>query len=92
MESSSHFFLRSKMLIPLDDATYVYCNTQSKPRGLSWWLSSKESACNARDTGSIPGSGGPLGEENGNPVQYSCLRNPMDRVVGGLQSMGLQKS
>ena len=39
----------------------------------------KESACNAGDTGLIPGSGRSPGEENGNPHQYSCLNNPMDR-------------
>ena len=39
---------------------------------------SKESACNAGDLGSIPGSGRSLGEENGNPLQYSYLENPMD--------------
>ena len=42
----------------------------------------KESACNAGDPdnlGSIPGSGRYPGEENGNPLQYSCLGNPMDR-------------
>ena len=32
-----------------------------------------------RDTGLIPGSGRSPGEENGNPLQYSCLENPMDR-------------
>ena len=48
-------------------------------QGLSWWLSGKESACNARDGGSIPGSGRSPGEGNGNPPQYSCLRYPMDR-------------
>ena len=32
-----------------------------------------------RDTGSIPGLGGPTGEGKGNPLQYSCLENPMDR-------------
>ena len=32
-----------------------------------------------RDAGSIPGSGRSLGEGNGNPLQYSCLKNPMDR-------------
>ena len=32
-----------------------------------------------RDMGSIPGLGRPLGEGNGNPLQYSCLENPMDR-------------
>ena len=39
----------------------------------------KESTTNAGDLGSIPGSGGFLGEGNGNPLQYSCLENPMDR-------------
>ena len=39
----------------------------------------KESACNVRDLGSIPGSGRSPGEGNGNPLQYSCLENPMDR-------------
>ena len=38
----------------------------------------KQSACNARDLGSIPGSER-SGEGNGNPLQYSCLENPMDR-------------
>ena len=33
----------------------------------------------AGDAGSIPGLGRPLGERNGNPLQYSCLGNPMDR-------------
>ena len=36
-------------------------------------------ACNAGDPGSIPGSGRSPGEENNNPLQYSCLENPMDR-------------
>ena len=39
----------------------------------------KESACNARDPGSIPGLGRSSGEGNGNPLQYSCLENSMDR-------------
>ena len=39
----------------------------------------KESACNAGDLGSIPGSERSPGEENGNPLQYSCLENPMGR-------------
>ena len=33
---------------------------------------------NAGDVGSIPGSGRSPGEGNGNPLQYSCLENPMD--------------
>ena len=39
----------------------------------------KESACNARDLGLIPGLGRFPGGGNGNPLQYSCLENPMDR-------------
>ena len=39
----------------------------------------KESAYNAGDLGSIPGLGRSPGEENGNPLQYSCLENAMDR-------------
>ena len=44
----------------------------------------QESACNARDPGSIPGSGRSPGEGNGNQLHYSCLENPMDR--GAYQS------
>ena len=40
---------------------------------------SKESACNAGDPGSIPGSGQSPAEGNGNALQYSCLENSMDR-------------
>ena len=39
----------------------------------------KESACNAGDLGLIPGLGRSPGEGNGNPLQCSCLKNPMDR-------------
>ena len=38
----------------------------------------KASACNAGDLGSIPGSGRSPGEGNSNPLQNSCLENPMD--------------
>ena len=38
----------------------------------------RESACNAGDTGSVPGLGRSPGEGNGNPLQYFCLENPMD--------------
>ena len=52
---------------------------------------SKESACNAEDLGSIPGSGRSPGEGNGNPLQYPWLENPMDRGAWKLQSMGSQE-
>ena len=44
--------------------------------GVPWWLSGKETACNAGDPGSISGSGRSPGD---NPLQYSCLENFMDR-------------
>ena len=47
--------------------------------GLSQWLSDKESACNAEDTGLIPGLGRSPGGGHGNRLQYSCLENPMAR-------------
>ena len=58
------------------------------PRGASLVAQDcKESACNAGDLRSIPGSGTFPGEENGNPFQYSCVENSMDRGA----SMGLQR-
>ena len=45
--------------------------------GLPWCLSGHESACQAGDGGLISGSGRSPGEGNGNPLQYSCLGNPM---------------
>ena len=60
--------------------------------GLPWWLSGKESACNAGDPGSIPGLGRSPGKGNSNPLQYSCLGNTMERRVWqAVQSMGWQR-
>ena len=44
---------------------------------------SPANAGDARDMGSIPGSGRSLGGGNGNPLQYSCLENPIERSVMG---------
>ena len=46
---------------------------------LPQWLSNKESTCNAGDMGLITGWGRSPGGEHGNPLQYPCLENPMDR-------------
>ena len=51
----------------------------------------KESACNAGDPGSIPGSGRSLGEGNGNPLQYFAWEIPWTEETGGIQSTGLQR-
>ena len=50
------------------------------------------SACNAGDLGLIPGSGRSPGEGNGNPLQYSCLENPMDRGAWWAIVHGVTKS
>ena len=54
----------------------------------------KESACNAGDAGDsglIPGLGRSPGGGNGNPLQYSCLENPMEEKPGRLQSIGCKE-
>ena len=51
----------------------------------------KAPTCNARDQGSTPGSERYPGEGNGNPFQYYCLGNPIDRGAWQPQSKGLQR-
>ena len=53
---------------------------------------SKESLCSAGDRGSIPGSGRSPREGIGNPLQDSCLENPMDRGAGQATAHGVTKS
>ena len=55
-------------------------------------LEGKASTCNAGDPGSIPESGRSPGEEHGNPLQYSCLENPMDRAAWWATVHGVAKS
>ena len=51
----------------------------------------KNPPVNSEDTGSVPKSGRSLGEGNGNPFQYSCLENPMDRGGWGATVHGVAK-
>ena len=59
---------------------------------LSWCLSGKESTCQAGDTGLIPGLGRSPEGGNDNPLQYSCLGNPMDRGAWWAEVHGAAKS
>ena len=52
----------------------------------------KESTCNVRDLGSVPGLGRSPGGGHGNPLQYSCLENPMDRGALRATVRGVAKS
>ena len=60
--------------------------------GFPWWLSGEESARKAGDVGSIPGSGRFPGGGHANPLQYSCLGNPMDRGAWRAAVHGVAKS
>ena len=65
------------------DSQLSYC--------MGWW-GIKVSACNAGDLGLIPGLGKSLGEGDGNPLQYSCLENPMDGGAWWATVHGVAKS
>ena len=60
--------------------------------GLPQWPSGKEAAYNTGDAGSIPGLGRSPGGGHGNPLQYSCLENPMDRGAWWARMHGVAKS
>ena len=70
-----------------------FLSTFSFLRYLGWFGSSsgKESACNARDLGLIPGLGRSPGGGHGNTLQYSCLENPIDRGAWGAIVHGVSK-
>ena len=55
-------------------------------------LDGKDSASNVGDLGLISGSGRSTGKGNGNPLQYSCLENSMEREAGKATDYGIPKS
>ena len=61
-------------------------------RGFPGGSDGKESACNVGDPGSVPGSGRSPEEGNGYPIQFSCLKNPMDRGTWRLIVHGIANS
>ena len=63
----------------LDSITSSIDMNYSKLQEFPGGSEGKESPCNAGEPGLIPGSGRSPREGNGNPLQYSCLENPMDR-------------
>ena len=71
-----------------NELSHISFNTKSSESGVWFYLLDfphdsvkKNPPANARDAGLIPGSGRSLEEGNSNPLQYSCLENPMDRGV-----------
>ena len=79
------FYIFHRHRVCLVDHVDLICILYKWSKGLGSSLvppggsDSKAFACNAGDPGSIPGSGRSPGEGNGNPLQHSCLENPMDR-------------
>ena len=63
------------------DMTEVTEHSSIQGRGFPRWLHGKESTCNAGDVGLIPELGRSPGGGHSNPLQYSCLENPIDRGV-----------
>ena len=66
------------VLLPLGHVLLFYLIVNKVDLGFPGGSDGKASAYNVRDPASIPGSGRSSGEGNGNPLQYSCLENPMD--------------
>ena len=79
--SSCHLYIRVCVCVCVCVCTGFPCGSDSK-----------ESACNAGDPDLIPGMGRSPGERNGNPLQYSCLENSMDRGVWLATVHGLAKT
>ena len=57
-----------------------------------WWLHRKEASCSVGELGSVPGSGRFPGGEHGNPLQYFCLENPLDKGAWRAIVQGVTKS
>ena len=67
-------------------------NIHVNVKGKAGWLSGKESTCQAGAAGLIPGLGRSPGEANGNPLQYPCRENLMDRGAWWAAVHGVPKS
>ena len=92
------FWKQEKNKTQVQQFAWFFRNRKTYFRGClgnSRWCSGKESACSAGDTreaGLIPGSGKSPQVGNGNPLQYSCLGNPMDRGAWEATAHGAAKS
>ena len=71
--------MKTKKKINIFSVVTKYLGPFKRVLWLPRWLSSKELACQAGETGLIPGLGRSPGEGNGNPFKYSCLGNLMER-------------
>ena len=73
-------------LLQSDRAEQLNCTANTAPQVVLVVKNLPANAGDIRDAGSIPWLGRSPGEWHGNPLQYSCLENPLDKEPGGLQS------
>ena len=78
-------------MVVIDAQFYEYTNKPLSYMRFPSGSDSKESVCNAGDLGPIPGSGRFPREGNGYPLQYSCLKNSMDRGTWRVTVLGSQR-
>ena len=83
---SFFFFFLFKELCRVNLSIYI------AKLGFHHGLDGKDSASNVGDLGLISGSGRSTGKGNGNPLQYSCLENSMERGAGKATDYGIPKS
>ena len=85
------YIIITNVTLRFRSSTFV-CHSVTDMWGFPDGSVGKESACKAGDTGSLPGSGRFPRGRNGNPFQYSCLENPMDRGARWATVHGVTKS
>ena len=92
LKKNTDCFERSPWLVVSIKILWTYHPEHAQSRLMGFPVAQTVSACNAKDTGSIPGSGRFPGKRNGNPLQYSCQENsPCTEELSRLQSMGSQR-
>ena len=91
-KQAKQIFLKAKKTMFQTEEKTVLIHSTKRLGVFSGSSDGEESACNAGDLGSIPGSGRPAGEGNNNPLQYSCLENSMDRGGWRATVHGVPKS
>ena len=87
---SSHFIVSREPLVSIMQ-NFTFYSYHKIRRGFSGGSEGKEFTCNSGDLDSIPGLGRSPGERNGNPLEYSCSENSMDRGTWWVTVRGSQR-
>ena len=90
-DAKSFFFFFENIIVLQFTLRILKAVENTKQAGFAGGSDGKESTCKAEHPGSIPGWGGSPGEGNGNPIQDSCLGDPMDRGAWRAAVHGISK-